>query len=280
MIIMKIRRHPSSTDNSQPQNQSNEENENHQQVPKIKFAGSENEGRKDINELRTIIKVEQPTKEDQQRIEQLVEKTILTKTSNAQIKKSDDEKPELKTQIKKDDDKKPELKKDLEEKREYLKAIKDFDFRINENKEKIDMVVEKINSLSKDIDDLVSLYEIVSDQMNPFVGLSRVTKDRIDALEHYQEEIKELKERLEHIELTGGSPKEYNDIIPGKLDYKEGKNPTQKQQQDTFSYDAFNTTDAEVSDQELDMILDESLKTLQPSRKIEQEILDFLNKKS
>jgi len=219
---------------------------------------------KDLNELRSIIKVDQPSQEQQQKNEQTAEKTDTPKTSDTQAQKNDDETPVL--------------KKDLEEKKEYLKAFKDFDFRLNENKEKVDTIMEKVNSLSRDVDDLVSLYEIVSDQMNPFVGLSRVTKDRIDALEHYTEEIQELKERLEQLELTAISAKENKDITPRRFENKEKHSPPQKHPHTTSSYDTLKTTDTNYSDQELDTILEESLRTLQPLRNIEQEIIDFLDK--
>ncbi len=262
---MKIRLNTSRVKELLHQNQPTEEQENDQHIPTIKEPGTENEEDrpKDLNEIRTVIKIDQPAEEEHPQKEEKVEKIVSTKTSDAQSKKNDDEKPVQ--------------KKDLEEKREYLKAIKDFDFRINENKEKIDMIVEKVNNLSGDLDDLVSLYEIVSEQMNPFVGLSRVTKERIDALEHYTEEIKELKERLEHIELTAGSANEYTKVLTEIPDQKKENKIIQKQNPNTPSYDTLIIGDVVCSDEELDIILDESLRTLQPLKNIEREINDFLN---
>ncbi|MFH1013567.1 MAG: flagella accessory protein C [Thermoplasmatota archaeon] len=262
---MKIRLNTSRVRELLHQDQPIKELDNDQEIPIIKEQRTENEEDqpKDLNEIRTVIKIDQPAEEEQPQKEEKAEKIVPTKTSDAQNKKNDDEKPVQ--------------KKDLEEKREYLKAIKDFDFRIKENKEKIDMIVEKINNLSKDLDDLVSLYEIVSEQMNPFVGLSKVTKERIDTLEHYTEEIKELKERLEHIELTVGSVNEHKDAMIEIPDQKKEKKLIQKQNPNTFSYDTLIIEDVVCSDEELDTILDESIRTLLPLKNIEREINDFLN---
>jgi flagellar protein FlaC len=262
---MKIRLNTSRVRELLHQDQPIKELDNDQEIPTIKEQRTENEEDhpKDLNEIRTVIKIDQPAEEEHPQKEEKAERIVSTKTSDAQNKKNDDEKPVQ--------------KKDLEEKREYLKAIKDFDFRINENKEKIDMIVEKINNLSKDLDDLVSLYEIVSEQMNPFVGLSKVTKERIDTLEHYTEEIKEFKERLEHIEYTVGSVNEHKDVLIEIPDQKKEKKLIQKQDPNTPPYDTLIIEDVVCSEEELDTILDESIRTLQPLKNIEREINDFLN---
>jgi len=243
---------------------SKHENDQKNSIIKELSTRFEKEPPKDLKDLRTIIKIDEPSQGQQPKTEQTGEKTETTKKSDTQTQKNEEEIPVL--------------KKDLEEKKEYLKAIKDFDFRINENKEKVDMIAEKVKSLSRDLDDLVSLYEIVSDQMNPFVGLSRVTKDRIDALEHYTEEIKELKTRLEQLEISNRPITKNTDTTPQKKEVEEKHTPTQKQSPHTNSHETIHTTDTEYTDQELDTILDESLRTLQPLRNIEKEIIDFLDK--
>jgi hypothetical protein len=113
--------------------------------------------------------------------------------------------------------------------------------------------------------------------MNPFVGLSKVTKERIDTLEHYTEEIKEFKERLEHIEYTVGSVNEHKDVLIEIPDQKKEKKLIQKQDPNTPPYDTLIIEDVVCSEEELDTILDESIRTLQPLKNIEREINDFLN---
>jgi len=94
------------------------------------------------------------------------------------------------------------FREDLEQRRNMLQSIKDFDFQIKKNQGDIGKMVEKLDGLTKDLDDLVSLYEIVSEQMNPFVGLSKVTKKRIDALENFTQEIEAIKTRMEDVESS------------------------------------------------------------------------------
>lgn len=138
--------------------------------PKTERKKEEPVEKKNVEELRKIIKIDDTNKEK-------------TKDNNEQ-----------------DADLESTTRDGMEQKRAILQSIKDFDFLIKKNQEEITAINKKLDSVSKDLDDLVSLYEIVSEQMNPFVGLSKVTKKRIDALENFTKEIEDLKTRLGDIE--------------------------------------------------------------------------------
>jgi len=226
-------------------------------------ANQEMDAPKNLSEIRTVIKIDEKNEGE----------TPQEEDSEEQIREK--EKP-----LNKPVDSNKEVinkKKELEDKREYLKAFKDFDLRINENKEKIEQMIEKINSLSGDLDDLVSLYEIVSEQMNPFVGLSKVTKERIDALENFTSEIKGLHERMEKLESNQGFS------YPGEgerhmINNTPEENPREPETCVCMpSKNLEKNCDSLCSDEELDFILDESFRTLQPLKTIEQEIHEFLN---
>jgi len=221
------------------------------------------EAPKNLSEIRTVIKIDEKNEEENIQDEESEEKHGSKVKPAAKPADSNNE------MINK--------KKDLEDKREYLKSFKDFDIRINENREKIEQMVEKINSLTGDLDDLVSLYEIVSEQMNPFVGLSKVTKERIDALENFTSEIKELRERLERVE----GPQDFS--IENVTEHR--KNNTVRKENHVEPETCVcmpqtiyeKNTEPLCSDEELDFILEESLRSLQPLKTIEQEIHEFLN---
>lgn len=221
------------------------------------------EAPKNLSEIRTVIKIDEKNEEENPPEEE----------SEEQIRMK--EKP-----VNKPTDSNKEVinkKKELEDKREYLKAFKDFDIRINENREKIEQMVEKINSLTGDLDDLVSLYEIVSEQMNPFVGLSKVTKERIDALENFTSEIKELHERIAQLEGHQGISQ------PNVTERQNINNMVEESRREPETCVCIQPTISEkntdplCSDEELDFILEESLRILQPLKTIEQEIHEFLN---
>jgi len=184
-----------------------------------------------------------------------------------------DEKPKPEEVV--DDDSAPDDRKSLEQKRAILQNIKDFDFQIKKNQSEITNLNNKMSSISKDLDDLVSLYEIVSEQMNPFVGLSKVTKKRIDALENFMSDIEDLKNRMGDLEsfaeqTTGNfndlkylkeSQKEFlqkeKDMGPGKLE----KNKQSKG----------------LSDEDIDMIIDKSLKALNLDNEIDKIIDEYVD---
>ena len=272
MITIKLRLDSSRVKGLLRQEQSNEKKMKNTETPVAKESETKSKTKikedkpKDVNELRTVIKVGQQTEEKQpqgEQEDQAKEKTAIAKKPETQAVNGH---ADVSTQ-----------KKDLENRREYLKAFKDFDFRINENKEKISLMVEKINNLSGDLDDLVSLYEIVSEQMNPFVGLSKVTKERIDTLENYTNEIKELKERIERIEFNYGIADQ--DMIEKKetSEHLEKTLVAKKQDDTPLQPTPLKMIDKTCSDDELDRILEESLRTLQPLKNIEREINEFLN---
>ena len=211
--------------------------------------------------MRTIIKLNQSEKDS----------TLNTTDEMQDIKKSDDT-----TQTNSDE---KTLKKDLEQKKDYLKNIKEFSFRINENKEQIQQLTEKVNTIVGDLDDLVSLYEIVSEQMNPFVGLSRVTKKRIEALEHFSDDIEELKTKMMQLESDIDTiskdkdiPKKLTENIPLSKEIKEKEMPL-------ITKIIQHTTDTnEISEDIIDSILEETLKNITISHTIEDEITHFLDK--
>lgn len=141
-------------------------------------------------------------------------------------------------------------REELEQKRAILQRIKDFDFQIKKNQQDINAVGEKITALSKDLDDLVSLYEIVSEQMNPFVGLSKVTKKRLESLENITREVDLLKEKLSTIE--GG------EAIQNMV----------KKQSSTIE----DNYEVDLTDQEMERIIELSFSELAPELKVENTI--------
>jgi len=143
----------------------------------------------------------------------------------------------------------------IEQKRAILQSIKDFDFLIKKNSEEITSLNKKIDSITKDLDDLVSLYEIVSEQMNPFVGLSKVTKKRLDTLENFSEEIESLKTRIGDIEIF--VEKNGTGFKPIKLQENEDNIP-------------------DLSNQDLDKIIENSLSNENIDQKIDEVIEEFI----
>jgi archaeal flagellar protein FlaC len=141
-------------------------------------------------------------------------------------------------------------REELEQKRAILQRIKDFDFQIKKNQQDINAVGEKITALSKDLDDLVSLYEIVSEQMNPFVGLSKVTRKRLESLENITRELDTLKEKLSTIESGAGIQ------------------TVQKAQVETIEP----SFDMDLSDQDINRIIELSFSELTPESTVENKI--------
>jgi len=146
----------------------------------------------------------------------------------------------------------------LEQKRALLQNIKDFDFQIKKNQQDIDGITNKLGSLSKDLDDLVSLYEIVSEQMNPFVGLSKVTKKRLDALENFTKEMDLLNVRLGDLESFA--------VQAGAKLERHGQEQTMP----------ITKMSGELSDNDLDTIIEQSLMALSVDQKIDVAIDEFI----
>ena len=196
-------------------------------------------------------------------------------------------------------------KETLEQKRAILQSIKDFDFQIKKNQEDINSVNQKLDSVSKDLDDLVSLYEIVSEQMNPFVGLSKVTKKRIDALENFTKEIDELKNRMGDLESfaekTGGDLKffrtenkknrekdeklieddesekiENEDDVLIESDITNNQEPIDTTVEYPVVKESENTKDN--NEFNLDILIEESLKSLSIDNEIDKVIDEFIEK--
>ncbi len=168
----------------------------------------------------------------------------------------------------------------LEQKRAILQSIKDFDFQIKKNQEEIGGLNQKLDAVFKDLDDLVSLYEIVSEQMNPFVGLSKVTKKRIDALENFTNEIDTLKERTSELES-------FAERSGVKLKTLRGQNKAPVKTIDTDAILAGtsgeetinpidNKTLEQLSDRELDKIIEKSLGALSLDDRIDLFVDEFI----
>ncbi|HEY0090678.1 MAG TPA: flagella accessory protein C [Candidatus Lokiarchaeia archaeon] len=186
----------------------------------------------------------------------------------------------------------------LEQKRAILQSIKDFDFQIKKNREDITALNKKLDSASKDLDDLVSLYEIVSEQMNPFVGLSKVTKKRIDALENFIKEIEDLKERTGELEsfaersgaklkIIGEGERQHTKTIDTDEILGEEKTETEDEiievnvaqeevEQSMIVSTMSNNIFKDISDDELDKILERALGTLSVDGQIDMMIDDFI----
>jgi flagellar protein FlaC len=201
--------------------------------------------KKNKDDLRRVIKLDSAEKEEEQN---------KTPEQNEPI---DDEVPTT-------------SRESLEQRRAILQSIKDFDFLIKKNQEHITGLNQKFDSVSKDLDDLVSLYEIVSEQMNPFVGLSKVTKKRIDALENFTKEIDNLKERTAELESfaerSGAKLKTVREV--GEFD-EETQEP-----QDLGPMN--NDILMELSDNDLEIILERALGSLSPENTVDMLIDEFI----
>jgi flagellar protein FlaC len=166
-----------------------------------------------------------------------------------------------------DADTQASTRESLEQKRAILQSIKDFDFQIKKNQESIDLLNQRLDSVTKDLDDLVSLYEIVSEQMNPFVGLSKVTKKRIDALENFTREIDTLKMKMGDLESfaeqMGAKIEDYQDTDHSL----EGNNPRMS-----------NSFTKELSNGDLDNIIEGSLNVITADERIEMVMDEFIKK--
>jgi flagellar protein FlaC len=175
----------------------------------------------------------------------------------------------------------PELssREALEQRRTILQSIKEYDFLIKKNQEELTDVHNKIDSLTKDLDDLVSLYEIVSEQMNPFVGLSKVTKKRIEALENFDKDIDSLKDRtadLESFAVKNGM-KLKRPLEKSKKTDTEGEVSGELDDQTPLSsFTINNDMLQDLSDTDLDIILDRTLGSLYPDGKIDMIINEFI----
>ena len=214
------------------------------------------DSKKETDDLRKVIKVNENKDEEKP----------------AEDKPKEEEKTQ---EEKKPEPAKPDLKKDaggessspreeLEQKRAILQSIKDFDFQIKKNQEEITSLNKKLESVTKDLDDLVSLYEIVSEQMNPFVGLSKVTKKRIDALENFTKEIEDLNNRMGDLESFA---EQAGANIQSIKEFKQNNQPGEKRTP---------SRGGELSNDELDEIIEKSFKALSLDEKIDNAIDEFL----
>lgn len=190
-----------------------------------------------------------------------IRKIIKINPSDKEQKKVDQQ-----DQIDRDVDK--SLREDLEQKRIILQTIKDLDFQIKKNQEDINAINQRLDSVIKDLDDLVSLYEIVSEQMNPFVGLSKVTKKRLDALENFTKEVEEIKTRLSNLEAF--AEKAGANLQDFKGQYKDDKN--------TELPKINSIQDKDLSDDELEIILEKAFDSLMIEDEIEKTINEFIEK--
>jgi len=169
-----------------------------------------------------------------------------------------------------------------EETQNLLKNMKDFDNQIMKNQEDIGKLYKKIDGLSNDLDDLVSLYEIVSEQMNPFVGLSKVTKKRIDALENFTQEVESIKTRMNELE----SILEENHIDIGSLKMIKTSPKSVKTSDisdlgeetiaETFSSSIIQDIEGNLSDFDVEYIVNTSFEVLFAEQNIDNTINEFL----
>ena len=204
--------------------------------------------KKNADDLRRVIKLGPKDDEKSQKQEEKKEKDLK---QNEPI----------------EDDSEITTRESLEQKRAILQSIKDFDFQIKKNSEDINSLNQKLESITKDLDDLVSLYEIVSEQMNPFVGLSKVTKKRIEALENFTKEIEDLKNRIADIESS--AEKTGVNLENIKLQRRESSNNnTDKNTADILPKD--------LSESDLDNIIEKSLDELSLDKEIDIEIENFI----
>ena len=247
--------------------------------------GEENTKSSDEKTLKTEEKAEES--EDTKKGEDDIRKII--KFDSAEVEEEKNKAPEQNEPI--EDDAPTTSRETLEQKRAILQSIKDFDFLIKKNQEDITELNQKFESVSKDLDDLVSLYEIVSEQMNPFVGLSKVTKKRIDALENFTKEIDNLKERTGELESfaerSGAKLKKFEDIedkpvetidtdaILGEEGFGEELSDDETPELQTPS-PIDNNILRELSDDDLDKILERALGTISSEDTIDMLIDEFI----
>jgi len=197
------------------------------------------ETKKDVENLRKVIKFGSTTEENNNKPTSSSDKTII----DQKVENTEDQKTSREA---------------LEQKRAMLQSIKDFDFQIKKNQEDINNLNQKLDGMSKDLDDLVSLYEIVSEQMNPFFGLSKVTKKRLDSLENFTKEIDTVKNRV-------GDLESFAERMGMKIENPEiRKDENVKIPVET------------ISDMDLDKIIELSMKDIASENAIDLAIDDFI----
>jgi flagellar protein FlaC len=169
-----------------------------------------------------------------------------------------------------------------DETQNILQNIKDFDVQIMKNQEDIGNLFKKLDGLSNDLDDLVSLYEIVSEQMNPFVGLSKVTKKRIDALENFTQEVESIKTRMNDLEsileknhFDLGSLKKIN-ISTKSVRTDDTSDLGKEPIDETFSSEIIQELEKNLSDFEVEYIINTSFEVLFTEQNIDNTINEFL----
>ena len=192
----------------------------------------------------------------------------VIKVDNNEENKQQEKKDETPEENTLTDNEETPTRETLEQKRAILQSIKDFDFQIKKNQEEIAALNKKLDSVSKDLDDLVSLYEIVSEQMNPFVGLSKVTKKRIEALENFTKEIEDLKTRLGDLEAFAEQT---------GVDLQSFR--TQKENESNATGNNIVSASVEkdtLADEDLDVIIEKSLKALTLDQEIDTAIDEFI----
>jgi flagellar protein FlaC len=223
-------------------------------TPEKNGSPKENKGKiEDVESLRKVIKLDSSNKED--------EKEKDNEDSSPDQNSSSDENQTKEDEADTTDSSSIETLQEqptsslgreaLEQRRAVLQSIKDFDFQIKKNRDDIGNITKKMDALSKDLDDLVSLYEIVSEQMNPFVGISKVTKKRLDMLENFTKSIDELRQRLDTIE-SGGIMIQHP-VISDNKDISD-----------------------QLSDNELDKIIEMSIGQISVDNKIDNIIDEFI----
>lgn len=238
------------------------------------------ENKQDLDSIRTVIKVneeESPSGEERKEESPVQETSEKTDASNPPKAPQPAAIPPVGS------------KDEAERTRNILQSMKDFDLQIKKNQEDIGKLVEKLDGQSNDLDDLVSLYEIVSEQMNPFVGLSKVTKKRIDALENFTKEVESLRTRigdmesvLEKNKFNIKGPKrtealpEASKIVDESEFGSETAISTGGTVSKSFAPTAFQYIERDLSDENVENIVNTSFEVLFAEQNIDNTINEFL----
>lgn len=112
--------------------------------------------------------------------------------------------------------------------------------------------------------------------MNPFVGLSRVTKKRIDALENYSKEIEALKNKMMQMESDFEQFQKTKPVNEAKTTEKRAVKQYQKNDKEKSVPPALESN-SELTDEELEQVVDNAITMFDDPDHIEKQITTFLD---